>query len=150
MIGVGDRAPDFLLATAAGTQVSLGEFLAKGPLVLYFYPKDYTPGCTAEACAFRDAYSVFLDAGAQVLGVSNDSVESHKNFAEKHALPFPLASDPDGSVRAAYGIPKTLGLLPGRATFVIDREGVIASAFNSQFAPQKHIDTALAVLKTLA
>jgi peroxiredoxin Q/BCP len=149
MIAIGENAPDFTLATADGTRVSLGEFLAKGPLVLYFYPKDYTPGCTAEACAFRDAYSVFTDAGAQVLGVSNDSIESHKNFAEKHRLPFPLASDADGSVRASYGIPKTLGLLPGRATFVIDRSGVVRSAFNSQFAPQKHIETALAVVKSL-
>ena len=149
-VGVGDRAPSFDLITADGEHVTLEGLLARGPLVLYFYPKDQTPGCTAEACSFRDAYGAFTDAGAQVLGVSSDDAESHKRFAERHRLPFPLASDPGGAVRKRYGIAKTLGLLPGRVTYVIDREGIIRLAFRSQFAPQKHIDEALAALRALA
>jgi len=117
--------------------------------VLYFYPKDNTPACTAEACSFRDAYTAFTDAGAQVIGVSSDSADSHTAFAQRHALPFPLASDPGGGLRKAFGVPKTLGLLPGRVTYVIDRGGVVRSVFNSMFAPQKHVDAALGVIKTL-
>lgn len=134
---------------ADGGRISLAAMLAKGPAVVFFYPKDDTPGCTTEVCAFRDTYSAFSEAGASVLGISSDDAESHRKFAEKHQLPYPLASDPGGAVRQAYGIPKTFGLLPGRATFVIDRAGVVRSAFNSQFAPKAHIESALATLKTL-
>jgi peroxiredoxin Q/BCP len=146
---VGDRAPDFDLPAADGSRLRLADLLDRGPLVLYFYPADNTPGCTAEACSFRDAYAAFTDAGAQVLGVSSDSAASHAGFAQKHRLPFPLASDPGGAARKAYGVPRALGLLPGRVTYVIDRTGIVRSVFNSMFAPQKHVERALEVIKTL-
>jgi peroxiredoxin Q/BCP len=145
----GDPAPDFALASATGETVRLSDFRGKSEVVLYFYPKDDTPGCTAEACSFRDSFEAFRDAGATVIGVSSDSGESHRRFAERHRLPFVLLADEDGSVRARYGVPKTLGLIPGRMTFVIDREGVIRHAFNSQFRPARHVAEALAVLGQL-
>jgi peroxiredoxin Q/BCP len=149
VIAVGERAPDFDLALADGTRLRLAETLARGPLVLFFYPKDDSPGCTAEACSFRDAYAMFSESGAQVVGVSSDSADSHAAFAARHRLPFPLASDPGGAARAAYGVPKMLGVLPGRVTFVIDRDGIVRSAFNSMFAPRKHVDAALDMIRTL-
>jgi peroxiredoxin Q/BCP len=150
LIAVGERAPDFDLALADGTRLRLGDVLARGPLVLFFYPKDDSPGCTAEVCSFRDAYATFAERGAQVVGVSSDAVASHAAFATRHRLPFPLASDPGGAARRAYGVPKVLGVLPGRVTFVIDRDGIVRSAFNSMFAPQKHVAAALDMIQTLA
>jgi peroxiredoxin Q/BCP len=149
MIAVGERAPDFDLEIVGGGRVQLRDALTRGPLVLFFYPKDATPGCTVEVCSFRDAYADFTDAGAQVIGVSSDSVDSHGRFATKYDLPYPLASDPGGKVRDAYGVPKTLGLLPGRVTFVIDRDGIVRSTFNSQFGADKHVPAALAALRAL-
>jgi peroxiredoxin Q/BCP len=149
MIGVGDRAPDFEVPLADGSRVRLAELLARGPVVAFFYPKDQTPGCTAEACSFRDAYAAFSDGGAQVVGISSDSTASHAAFAQAHGLPFPLVSDTGGTVRKAYGVPKTLGILPGRVTYVIDRAGIVRLVFNSMFEPQKHVAAALDVLKTL-
>lgn len=146
----GDRAPKFELPSQKGEPVSLDALTAKGPVVVYFYPKDETPGCTAEACAFRDNYEVFQKAGASVVGISSDSVASHRGFAEHHGLPFLLLSDQSGEVRKAFGVPSTLGLLPGRMTFVVDREGVIRHAFNSQLFAKKHVDEAIAVVKQLA
>ena len=150
MIAVGDRAPDFDLAVADGTRIRLPDVLARGPLVLFFYPKDNTPGCTAEACSFRDAFAAFTERGAQVVGISSDSSASHAAFAGRHALPYPLASDPEGRVRKAYGVPKALGMLPGRVTYVVDRDGIVRSIFNAMFAPEKHVEAALAVLAGLA
>ena len=147
-IGVGDRAPDFSLPDRTGKTVHLSDFRGK-PVVLYFYPKDDTPGCTKEACAFRDSFEAFKDAGAEVVGVSSDSGESHQKFAEKFHLPFTLVSDAGGNVRKRYGVPATLGLLPGRVTFVIDRDGIVRHVFNSQLQATKHVDEALAVLKRL-
>jgi len=149
MIGVGDRAPDFEIPFADGSRVRLAELLARGPVVAFFYPKDQTPGCTAEACSFRDAYTTFSEGGAQVVGISSDSADSHAAFARAHGLPFPLVSDAGGTLRKAYGVPKTLGVLPGRVTYVIDRAGIVRSVFNSMFEPQKHVAAALEVLKTL-
>lgn len=145
----GDPAPDFALEDASGTTVRLADFRGRAEVVLYFYPKDDTPGCTAEACSFRDSYEAFRDAGAEVIGVSSDAGASHRRFADRHALPFRLLSDPGGAVRARYGVSKTLGLIPGRATFVIDRDGIVRHAFSSQFRPARHVSEALAVLKTL-
>jgi peroxiredoxin Q/BCP len=117
--------------------------------VLYFYPKDDTPGCTVESCSFRDSYEAFKDIGAEVIGISSDSPESHQKFAQKHNLPFTLLSDSDSAVRKVYGVPATLGLLPGRVTFVIDQAGLIRHMFNSQFNPKAHVEEAMKVLNTL-
>jgi peroxiredoxin Q/BCP len=146
-IRVGDIAPDFTLPKQDGSTVSLKELLAKGAVVLYFYPKDDTPGCTAEACSFRDAYEDFKDAGAEVVGISSDSAGSHKAFADRHRLPFVLVSDQGGKVRKLYGVPSTLVLLPGRVTYVIDAGGVVRHVFNSQLNVGKHVTEALEVLK---
>lgn len=145
----GSKAPDFTLNDQHGKTVSLSDFRGKKNLVIYFYPKDDTPGCTKESCAFRDHYTAFSDAGAEVIGVSSDSEASHKAFAEKHRLPFTLLSDPGGKLRSAFGVPATFGLLPGRVSYVIDKQGTIRHAFNSQMNPTKHVDEALAVLKKL-
>ncbi|MGZ3582091.1 MAG: peroxiredoxin, partial [Ktedonobacterales bacterium] len=120
-VQVDDAAPDFALPTQGGTLVRLSDFLGKQAVVLYFYPKDNTRGCTAEACAFRDSYEVFKDAGAEVIGVSSDSEESHQQFATQHRLPFVLLSDRDGELRKRYGVPTTFGLVPGRVTYIIDK-----------------------------
>ncbi len=146
----GAKAPDFTLNDQHGTKVRLADFLGQQNVVLYFYPKDDTPGCTKESCAFRDQFTAFSDVGAAVIGVSSDSEASHKAFAEKHRLPFTLLSDREGKVRKAFGVPAALGLLPGRVTYVIDRQGTIRHAFNSQLNPTKHVDEALHVLKALA
>jgi peroxiredoxin Q/BCP len=143
---VGLPAPDFTLPDQQGEPVHLADRRG-GWVVVYFYPADDTPGCTAESCSFRDSHEAFTDAGATVIGISGDSVESHEAFAAKHRLPFTLLADTDGSVRKAWGVSKTLGLLPGRVTFVIDPGGVVRHRFSSQFKPTKHIDEALAVIR---
>jgi peroxiredoxin Q/BCP len=148
-IKVGDAAPEFDLTDAAGKRVRLSDFRGKRNVVLYFYPKDDTPGCTKEACSFRDSYQAFTDAGAEVIGVSSDNGASHQKFAEKFHLPFTLVSDTGGGVRKRYGVPATLGLLPGRVTFVIDRDGIVRHVFNSQLQATKHVDEALAVIRRL-
>jgi peroxiredoxin Q/BCP len=148
-LGAGDRAPDFTLEDQDGRPVSLADFRGRRAVVVYFYPKDDTPGCTKESCAFRDQYEAFLDAGAEVIGISSDSVASHEAFAAKHRLPFRLLADVGGTVRAAFGVPRTAGLLPGRVTYVIDRDGVIRHAFNSQLAAARHVDEAIEVLRSL-
>ncbi len=145
----GDRAPDFELRANQGRTVKLADFLGKKTVVLYFYPKDETPGCTAEACTFRDEYEDFTAAGAEVIGVSDDSVESHEQFATHHTLPFVLASDPGGKLRAQMGVKKTLGMLPGRVTFVIDKEGVIRDRFSSQLRFKAHVHNALELVREL-
>jgi thioredoxin-dependent peroxiredoxin len=148
-IQVGEQAPDFTLPTQSGGQVHLADYRGQKVVVLYFYPKDFTSGCTKEACTFRDNYEVFTEAGAEVIGVSGDSAAKHGEFAAKHSLPFVLAADTDGSVRKAYGVPKTMGLLPGRVTYVIDRDGVVRNVFNSQTAIGRHVDEALQIVKGL-
>lgn len=148
-IKVGDSAPDFTLRSQSGESVTLSSFKDQKAVVLYFYPKDDTPGCTTESCTFRDSFQDFQDLGAEVIGISSDSPDSHQKFASKYSLPFTLVSDTDSSVRKSYGVPATLGLLPGRVTYVIDKNGTVRHLFNSQFTPKKHVDEALAVLKGL-
>ena len=150
MVQVGDPAPRFSGVTHDGQQVCRDDFLGKNVVVLYFYPKDGTPGCTQQACAFRDAYEDFLQAGAVVIGVSSDSDESHQAFARNHRLPFLLLTDSDGALRKAFGVPKTLGLLPGRVTYVIDREGMVRHIFGAQFQSQRHVTEALNIVRQLA
>ena len=146
-IEAGQPAPDFKLPDAEGKPVRLADFRGKKAVVLYFYPKDDTPGCTAEACSFRDSYEDFQDAGAEVIGVSSDSASSHAKFAKRHKLPFTLLSDAKGEVRRKYGVPTTLGLLPGRVTFVIDKKGTVRHVFNSQLQATRHVSEALAALE---
>ena len=148
-IKVGDHAPDFELEAASGQKVRLSDFRGKKNVVLFFYPKDDTPGCTVEACTFRDRYQDFADAGAELIGISSDSVESHQRFAGKHRLPMTLLSDRDGEVRKRYGIRATFGLLPGRATFIIDRAGVVRHVFESQLRVKRHVQESLEVLRTI-
>jgi peroxiredoxin Q/BCP len=146
---VGDKAPDFTLPSQMGDNVTLSEYFGKKNIVLYFYPKDESLGCTREACSFRDSYDVFTSLGAEVLGVSSQSVESHKSFATHHGLPFILLSDEKNEVRKLYGVPATMGIIPGRVTFIIDKKGVVRHVFSSQYQPEKHIEEALKILKEL-
>jgi peroxiredoxin Q/BCP len=148
-VGVGDLAPEFTLQAQGGDMVSLKQLLGETEIVLYFYPKDNTPGCTTEAHAFRDRYEVFKEMGAEVIGVSSDSVDSHRDFASKCDLPFTILSDPGGAVRKLYGVPPSMGLLPGRVTYIIDKKGVVRFIFSSQFNPVKHVEEALRALKSL-
>ena len=148
-IRAGDKAPDFTLPSQSGEQVRLYDRLGERVVVLYFYPRDDTRGCTAEACGFRDSFEAFTDAGAEVIGVSSDSVDRHAAFAGKHNLPFTLLSDKGGQVRKPYGVPATLGLLPGRVTYVIDREGTVRHSFNSMTNIGQHISDALRIVREL-
>ena len=148
-VSVGDAAPEFSLPSQNGDVINLKDMLGTGEVVLYFYPKDRTPGCTAEAKAFRDSYEVFREMGAEVVGVSSDSVDSHTDFAAKCDLPFTLLSDEGGRVRKLYGVPSTLGLLPGRVTYIIDTRGIVRHIFNSQTNPAKHVEEAIRVLKSI-
>lgn len=148
-IKVGDVAPDFTLPSQTGEPVHLKDVLSQKAVVLYFYPKDDTPGCTAESCAFRDSYTAFQEAGAEVIGVSSDTSASHQQFASKYQLPFLLVSDAGGALRKEYGVPATLGLLPGRVTYVIDKSGIVRHIFNSQFNFKGHVDEALKILQQI-
>lgn len=148
-VAVGQKAPDFTLPSTTGAPVTLSSLLNRRPVVLFFYPKDDTPGCSVEACTFRDLYDAFVSAGAEVVGVSSDSVDSHERFARKHRLPMTLLGDVGGAVRALYGVPPTLGLLPGRATFVIDKTGTVRHVFVSQLRVRRHAREALEVVERL-
>ncbi len=149
VLRVGDLAPDFTLPSTTGGTVSLSDFRGRSEVVLFFYPKDNSPACALEACSFRDSYDAFRDAGAEVIGISADSTVSHNQFATRFRLPFRLLSDSDGSVRSRYGVSRTLGIFPGRVTFLIDKEAIIRHVFSSQFLPTKHVSEMLAVLRNL-
>ena len=149
MIEPGSPAPGFRLRTSNGDYVSLEQFRGNKNVVVYFYPKDFTKGCTAEACEFRDSYEEFKNLGAEVIGISSDDQKSHGSFAAEHKLPFILLSDPGGSVRKYYGVRKTFGLIPGRVSFVIDKNGIVRHVFSSQSRATAHVGEALAVLKSL-
>ncbi len=144
----GDAMPDTMLIGDAGP-ARLRDRIGK-PLVVYFYPKDETYGCTKEACSFRDQYEDFVAAGADVIGISADDARSHASFRDHHKLPFTLLSDPGGKVAASWGVKKTLGILPGRVTFVFDKDGVVRHRFDSQLKFNQHVDEALAMIKSLA
>lgn len=149
-LSLGTRAPDFTLSDQLGAPVSLQSFLGKQVVVLYFYPYDETHGCTAEACRFRDEYEVFTAAGAEVIGVSGDSVVSHAEFAAHHRLPFTLLSDTDGTVRKLYHVGRQLLFIPARTTFIIDRAGIIRGVFSHLFSATEHVGEALRVVRSLA
>lgn len=148
-ITVGDEAPDFTLEAQDGGEVRLSDFRGKGAVILFFYPKDGSPGCTAEACKFRDSYESFKEYGAEVFGISSQSAESHSIFSLNLGLPYGLLSDEGGKVRKAYGVPASLGLLPGRVTYVIDKQGIVRHVFSSQIDAEKHVDESLRILKEL-
>lgn len=147
-VQVGDTLEAFTLKDQNGNDFNLGEYLGKHPMVIYFYPKDDTPGCTKEACAFRDSFESFTDMGVKVIGISADSVKSHKDFVEKYKLPFTLLADTNNVIRKRFGVPKSmLGLLPGRVTYVINKSGKVVYIFESQLGAEKHISESLKALK---
>jgi thioredoxin-dependent peroxiredoxin len=137
-----DKAPDFTLPSQMGDKVTISEYFGKKNIVLYFYPKDETAGCTKEACTFRDNYEELANLGAEVLGVSGQSVESHKSFATHYGLPFILLADVDNKVRELYGVPSTMGIIPGRVTYIIDKKGIVRHVFVSQTQAKKHVEEA--------
>jgi len=148
-IAVGDKAPLFSLPDQNGKIISLSDFIGKTKLVIYFYPKDESYGCTKEACSFRDSYEDFKEAGAEVIGISADDEVSHQQFSAHHKLPFILLSDKDKQVARLYNVGKSLGVLPGRVTFVVDLQGIIRMIYSSQINYQKHVDEAVEILKQL-
>lgn len=147
-VRIGDPAPDFSLPDQHNNTISLSA-LRGCPVVLYFYPRDHTRICTAEACAFRDQMHEFESLHARILGISSDSVESHVEFARSNGITFSLLADVGGTVRDLYGVPRTLGLLPGRVTYVIDASGVVRAVFSSQFQASKHVQEAREALARL-
>lgn len=148
---IGERVPSFELPDQDGITVRFDDVRGTGPVVLFFYPKDETPVCTAEACSFRDAYADFTTAGATVLGISSDDVASHKRFAEHHKLPYRLLADVGGVVRTRLGVPRgMLGLMDGRVTYILDRDGVVRHAHQAALQAQAHVDQAIAMVKKLA
>jgi peroxiredoxin Q/BCP len=149
MLQVGEPMPDVSLVGEAGP-IRLRDRLTGKALVVYFYPKDETYGCTAEACSFRDQYEDFTAAGAEVIGVSRDDASSHASFKANHRLPFTLLSDPGGKVADAWGVKATFGVVAGRVTFVFDKEGICRLRFDSKLRFGKHVDEALEVVKRLA
>ena len=145
-IQIGDKLPSFKATKQDGTAFDSQEVNHK-PVVIYFYPKDFTPGCTTQACSFRDAYQDFQDLGAEVIGVSGDSATSHQNFQQKYKLPFILLSDTDRKLRRLFGVPNALfGLLPGRVTYVFDAKGYCIYIFDS-ISAKNHITKALDAIK---
>jgi thioredoxin-dependent peroxiredoxin len=147
---VGEKAPDFTLPGPEGKMISLHDYFGSKNVVLYFYPKDFTAGCTAETRGFGESYSDLLGMGAEVLGISSDSRESHDTFAKECGAMFPLLADSGGKVRELYGVKSSLGLIPGRVTFVIDKEGVVRHMFSSQLRPRQHISEAINALKAIS
>ena len=129
--------------------MSRSALLGKGPIVLFFYPKDNTSGCTREACSFRDEMANFDALGAQVFGVSSDSVSSHNRFVDDYNLNYPLLADTNSELRKALGVPKTLGIIAGRVTYVIDSTGVIRHVYNSQIGIFQHVEEALSAVREL-
>lgn len=144
---VGDKVPDFKSIDSNGVAFDSSNYIGQQPLVIYFYPKDDTPGCTTQACSFRDNYQDFKDLGAEVIGISSDSVRSHIKFKSKFDLPFILLSDNDKMLRKLFGVARDyLGLIEGRTTYVVDKKGIVKLVFDSTSA-NKHIEKALEILK---
>ncbi|HEX3597054.1 MAG TPA: peroxiredoxin [Polyangiaceae bacterium] len=149
VLSVGDTAPDFEGTDQNGRRVKLDELLEKSAVVLYFYPKDFTPVCTAQACLFRDSSAELTGAGVQVIGVSGDDQSSHSRFAETHRVPYPLLSDPDKNIQKAYEARQLLGLLAKRVTYVIGRDKKIRGVFHHELSAQKHVDAVKKVLASM-
>ncbi|MGE3109066.1 MAG: peroxiredoxin [Phycisphaerales bacterium] len=147
---IGRAAPRLRLRDATGAEFDLAALWPRKPSVVYFYPKAGTAGCTAEACAFRDAYEAFTQMGAEVVGVSSDSVQELAEFARTNRLPFVLLSDEDGRARREWGVPKDLLVLPGRVTYVVDREGIVRGVFRSAVKMREHAEEAMRLVRGLA
>jgi peroxiredoxin Q/BCP len=145
----GDPAPDFTLPDQDGKSVSLHDFAGKKNVVLYFYPKDFTSGCTTETISFSQNYDDLTAMGAEVLGISSDSTESHSGFAQKCNVGFRLLSDAGAKVRDLYGTSSSLGFIPGRVTYVIDKQGMVRHVYSSQLNPKRHVKEALDALKRI-
>jgi peroxiredoxin Q/BCP len=149
-IKVGDTIPAIVLKDQNGDLFDLKAKTAGKSIVLFFYPKDDSPGCTAQACSFRDQFQDFADANAVVIGISGQSVESHKKFAEKHRLTYTLLSDEGNKIRKQFGVPTNLfGLIPGRVTYVADKNGKVVYVFNSQTQVNQHVEKTLSILKEM-
>ena len=143
---IGDKIPNFSAKDNNGNDFDSDSIIGKKPVVIYFYPKDNTPGCTAQACSFRDQYEDFKDLGAEVIGISSDSIASHEKFIKKYRLPFILLSDSDKKIRTLFGVKANLfGLLPGRVTYVADKNGIVQLVFDSVMA-SSHIPKALEII----
>ncbi len=149
-IKIGDKVPNISATDQNGESLQLSQFQGRQAVIVFFYPADDSPICTKEACSFRDAYEEFVKVGAVVIGVSGDSLESHQQFASRHRLPFHLLTDADGTIRKEFGVPKSLGLFPGRVTYVIDQSGVVRHIFSSQFSADRHVREALTILQQIA
>ncbi|MEU6996093.1 peroxiredoxin [Streptomyces sp. NPDC046465] len=150
-VAVGDTVEDFTLPDETGTPRRLSELLGDGPVVLFFYPAALTPGCTAEACHFRDLAAEFAAAGARPVGISGDEVERQREFTERHTLGFPLLSDPEGVVRGRFGVARGFSLAPTkRATFVIGQDRAVAEVVRSELRMSAHADRALTAVRRLA
>ena len=145
----GDRLPSFNLLDQDGEQRSSDE-LAGRPLVLFFYPKDDTPGCTIEACSFRDNHKALTELGAVVWGVSADDAVSHRRFANRHSLAYPLLCDTNNALRKRLGVPRAMGLLPGRVTYVVDGDGIIRHIIENLLDGPAHVRESLRVIRSLA
>ncbi len=149
-IKVGDSVPQFTLKDQNDINYSIADLIGKKAMVIYFYPKDDTPGCTKEACSFRDEFEDFTALNAEVIGISSDNVVSHKRFAEKYRLPFTLLADTKKEVQKMFGVPRSiLGLIPGRVTYIIDKKGKVVYIFNSLGKAEQHIIEAKNILKSL-
>jgi len=149
-IAVGSKIPSFTLNDQNGNMFDIASLLGKKNLVIYFYPKDDSPGCTKEACSFRDQFEVFADADAVIIGISSQSVKSHKEFAVKYRLNYTLLSDEGEKIRRLFGVPTNLlGLIPGRVTYIADKSGKVVYIFNSQIKAEQHVEEALKILKEL-
>lgn len=149
-VSIGSKVPIFILNDQFGEAFNIESVLGKKNLIIYFYPKDETPGCTAEACSFRDAYEEFTENNCVVIGISGDDEESHWNFAMKHRLTYTLLADQGNHIRKLFGVPKSMfGMLPGRVTYIIDKKGIVRHIFNSQLMATKHISESLKILRTL-
>lgn len=144
---VGAKVPEFKLTDQDGNEFDLDSVIGKRNIVIYFYPKDFTPGCTKEACSFRDQFDDFKQSDALIIGISAQSIKSHKEFAEKYRLPFTLLSDKDNEVRKLFGV--RTNPIPGRVTFVVNKMGHIVYTFDSLTQPEKHVEEAMAILKKL-
>lgn len=147
---IGDKIPTFELPDQNGNLFKVESMIGQKNLVIFFYPKDDSQGCTKEACSFRDQFEVFADANAMIIGISGQSVESHLRFSAKHRLNYTLLSDKGNKVRKLFGVPGNLfGLIPGRVTYVIDRDGKVVYLFNSQLQAEKHVEETLSILQKL-